>query len=558
MTGQRRHEQSIGYKKTERSGANLAAAFASSTLSDLPPPVSPLPSLSGSASPSVPSPTSTLRTTTAGEEVESLFVTTDSPPELVFPQRKGSLTPSTGTVSDTGRSSLERRLDRRLSGDGKRRFSADGGRRPSADSGRRSSTDGGSLRSNRSGHDKGGGSGHRVNPGAKHYFPLVQMPKKARASPPPVSAETQPVSALSSPSKSAEFSATNTTASSSAKRSNSVSSAPPARPAVFPTITPNRQAGAAITPSVFPTVRRSSAAQGASRDETASVRSTSTPSIASEAYPSPDPSSPVRPYPTTSASSPARHSSPPSSSYAPSIAPSTRSRSTIYAPSIAPSHAPSQARSYAPSASYAPSTTSSDGPVSIFLNPEAQKRPLTDLLPKKKLTSLFSRDKNKNAAQLGAPRVGPDGMTYRGKSASVLDAALATSLTWATKRGEQQRSFASTSAAFGPPAGYRPAHVMQRQREEAAAAAIAAGPGGIGGEPLSADALAAALAQGGRRPSVADSMMTVDSVGVYPGGGDGRGGGPAFPVRQQPVFATKPRTRPEGEETPTETGLGIS
>ncbi|GAA5896018.1 hypothetical protein JCM6882_005587 [Rhodosporidiobolus microsporus] len=555
---------------TRPSAGNLAAVLATSSLSDLPPPVpplpSPLPSVSVEVSPPLPAlpPDASPRSPTRGEEVESLAVTTDSHPELVFPQRKSSLTPSNGSASDAGRPSIERRssedrplFERRPSGDGSRRLSADAGRRPSADSGsgrrgsadagRRPSTDGGSVRSNRSGH----GSGHRVNPGAKHYFPLVQMPKKAKEPEPPVPAEAPPPPPASSPSDSAESS----TPSSPPKRSNSISSArSPPRTAVFPTITPNRAAGAAIAPSVFPTVRRPSAA-AAPRDETASVRSASTPSVASEAYPSPAPSSPARPFPTTAASSPARHTSPPASSYAPSIAPSSRtgrSGGGGYAPSIAPSHA----RSYAPSTQYAPSTTSSDGPVSIFLNPEAQRRPLTDLIPKKKLTSLFSRDKNKSAPSLGAPRTAPDGMTYRGKSASVLDAALATSQTWANRRGEQQRSFAG-SAAFGPPAGYRPAHQMQRQREEAAAA------GEGGGQPLSAEALAQALARGNdeprRRPSIADSMMTVDSM-AGPGGGGAGGGSSAFPVRQ-PVFATKPRprpTEPDRQDPSTEMGLGIS
>ncbi|GAA6001443.1 hypothetical protein JCM10207_006669 [Rhodosporidiobolus poonsookiae] len=498
---------------TRGSMTNLFANFASSSLSDPPPPVPPLPPLpptsSSSHSPGSP-----------GEEVESLAVT------AVFPSRKGSLTPSGSHRSSPTPSSTS------LGGDG---------RRPSADGGS-------SVRSNR--------STHRVNPGATHYFPLVQDPKKRNKSPPFPAADLAPPTEPPSPKTPAgDIDFTPPASTTSPRRSGSVSSASgrsKTRTAVFPTTTPNRSAGAS---AVFPTVKRPSVSAtppplplSPPGPSEAASRSTSTPSLKNVAASSP----------ASFPSSPARHTSPPASSYAPSIAPSSRTnRSGSYAPSIAPSHSVSQ---------YGGSSNSSEGPVSIFMNPEPRTRPLTDLLPKKKLSSLFSKDKSKSAL-LGATRDAPAGMTYRGKSASVLDAALATSNTWATKRGEQQRAFAPTSAAFGPPAGYRPAHQVQRQREAEEAARAAAGAGS-NGQPLSADALAQALAAGGeevrRRPSIADSMMTIDSVGGVPGvPGVGGRGASAFPTKA-PVFAMKPRPKPmdsgdgsSGGVTPP-TGLGIS
>ncbi|GAA5854444.1 hypothetical protein JCM8547_001825 [Rhodosporidiobolus lusitaniae] len=505
---------------TRPSGGNLAAIASSTTpepsLPSLPPPVPstvatpPSPPTSSGPTPSSP----------GQEEVESLAITTDSHPNLVFPGRKSSLTPS-NEGSDGLRASME-------------------GRRPSADAG--------SIRSSR--------SGHKISPGAKQYFPLAKKPNPSstpRAS--DVSASPIPPS----PNGSTQTLDEVPQVSLQRRRSSAASSSKtPARKAVFPTIAPNRAAGAAFAPSsgsVFPTVKRPSVSSAPPGDGTPLTPSASTPSIRSEA-------GAISPL----ASSPARHVSPPPSSYAPSIAPSSRTnRSGGYAPSITPSHS---RPGMGAASSSAASTHSSDGPVSIFLNPEPRTRPLTDLLPKKKISSLFSRDKKKDAAsQIGAGRVGPDGMTYRGKSASVLDAALATSQTWANRRGEQQRSFAPPST-FGPPTGYRPAHQMRRQQEEAAAAAGGAGRGLNLDGPISPDALAEALARSGvtcpgrgRPPSIADSMMTVDSVGGVPAVG-GRGAS-AFPTRPQ-TFATKPRPNLDSQRevgaggAGGQMGLGIS
>lgn len=185
-------------------------------------------------------------------------------------------------------------------------------------------------------------------------------------------------------------------------------------------------------------------------------------------------------------------------------------------------------------------------------------------------------------------------MTYRGKSASVLDAALATSQTWATKRGEQHRSFpgqnsssSASSLAFGGPpkpspassgaaamptfgnlpAGYKPAHVRAREEAAAQAAAAAGGGGGRGrglgpglDGPVSADALAEALARsnigGGagmgsemRRVPSGESVRTIASV--RPGAEGGGGGGGPFPTGPRPVFEMKPRGEQQGA------GLGI-
>ncbi|GAA5975429.1 hypothetical protein JCM11641_004261 [Rhodosporidiobolus odoratus] len=370
------------------------------------------------------------------------------------------------------------------------------------------------------GSAKSVGSGHRINPGAIHYFPLVQVPKKRQdssTSPSPSAHSAIP------PSPNGSTSSVRTAVSPLPSRpSQTHSMAFTPRTAVFPTITPNRSAGNALNAPVFPTARQGTHA--AIPSDSLSVRSTSTTSFREHAFPSPNVSSPPPQSP---------------SSYAPSIPPSFRSSRTDgsrggYAPSLASS------------TSYAASTTSStDGPVSIFLDMDAQKRPLTDLLPKKKFSSFFSRGKSKNSAnasQLGAVRAGPGGMTYRGKSTSVLDAALATSQTWANKRGEQHRAFAPSEGALGPPAGYRPAHQRQRQAEAAQAGDL------------------------GRMTSRSESVMTVDSqagsVGGFRGGGSGAS---TFPTRTQ-TFATRPRPRPGEEEmpavvtskAPASTGLGIS
>ncbi|BGP16461.1 hypothetical protein JCM10213_003906 [Rhodosporidiobolus nylandii] len=383
------------------------------------------------------------------------------------------------------------------------------------------------------------GSGHRVSPGSVHFFPLVKEPKARNKPPTASSVEVLGSTAPLSPSGSTAAPDQPASPTKQPPRSGSVSSTSSAAPraAVFPTITPNRAAGAAVGgSSVFPTVGRPSLPRQLSD---ASIRSGST---LSRHGPSPSISSPSS-------------ASPPASSYAPSIAPSTRSgrteRSGKYAPSVG-SYAPSSSTSYA---------TSDEQPLSIFLHPEGQKRPLSDLIPKKKFTSLFSRDKSKNTTTQAGSAGGP---AYRGKSASVLDAALATSQSWANRRGEQQKAFAPqpSLSAFGPPAGYRPAHQLQRQREEAAArAAIGAGTGGPG-QPLSADALALAGRESElRRAPSGDSARTIGSSAV--------GGGNAFPTRQpgQAVFATKQRPKPQGgggtmvpvdSSAPASTGLGIS
>ncbi|GJN90722.1 hypothetical protein Rhopal_003736-T1 [Rhodotorula paludigena] len=422
---------------------------------------------------------------------------------------------------------------------------------------RRASVDGSaSMRSLRSKSSKSGSAAPRPHAfaTAKSYFPLVSDPKKRKAdaatSP---SVSSTPNDAPLSPAVPAIGPRSELPREQSS--SSLASSTAPSRQPVFPTIAPSRSAGS----SAFPLVKSPGATTTPPASDAASTWSGS----ASAASPAPA---------RTPSSAPTRATSPPASSYAPSIAQTNRSGGTAAtkrrtSQPFVPSYVASQAPSYAES--FYATSAEPIGPTSIFANPTPQQRPLSDLLPKKKLLGLFGGSKKKSAAPTqGTAAAG------RGKSALILDAALTTSQTWAAHRGEQSRM-----PAFGPPAGYRPAHQVRRQQEEAAAAAAAAGAavaqmGGGGEDPVSQAAIAEAFArnsahqQGGGVGAAGvarrDSVMSMGSVADIASPASGSGG--AFPIRRD-VFATKPRPKPsaaggaaEGAAGPqaVQTGLGIA
>ncbi|BGP24837.1 hypothetical protein JCM10295v2_003757 [Rhodotorula toruloides] len=172
-----------------------------------------------------------------------------------------------------------------------------------------------------------------------------------------------------------------------------------------------------------------------------------------------------------------------------------------------------------------------------------QPRSVTELLPKKKLSSFFSKGKSKltgsnpssNSAQSQAAMM--NNPSYRGKSATILDAALASSATWAQRRGEQIRM--PIGGPFGPPGGYRPAHqVLREQQEQEAGGETPLGPAMMGGgteRPVTGEAIAEAFARNeGRSASRRMSMVSLQSTAdiASPAGG-------AFPVKPRPKPSTE-------------------
>ncbi|GAA6047381.1 hypothetical protein JCM3770_001276 [Rhodotorula araucariae] len=471
----------------------------------------------------------TLRT--SDDEVEALAETVESHPPVPR-ERKKSPTPSEEGLLFPG-----------LVDNGEER--------------RRPSTDGASFRSAKSSQSV------RSHPyaTAKNYFPLVSERKKGTPSAGGEDSAGEAIPTTPSPAVTPETETPPTAQQVRRKSSGALSAALSTRASsVFPTITPTRSAGASVfplrvpsgTPSQSPTPPHSGAA--------------STRSGPASGLPSP-PASRL----STSASSPnfTLPFSAAGSSYAPSIAQSNRSGATSRnssKPFLKPSYAGSQAPSHA-EAYYGSAVEPVDGPSSIFLNPVSQPRSMKELLPlpKKKLSSFFGMRKSKSSpsSTLGAVHEGaPAGPTHRVRSAAILDAALATSEVWAAHRGERSRMpahpLAPSAAAFGAPAGYRPAHQVRRQEEEEAARLANAGAGagvgtgtpqpmmGGGGEdPVSQAAIAEAFArnQGGADGGLAHrgSIVSLASVADIetPASTAGRG---TFPVRQD-VFAAYPRAR---------------
>ncbi|GAA5892108.1 hypothetical protein JCM5296_004063 [Sporobolomyces johnsonii] len=311
-----------------------------------------------------------------------------------------------------------------------------------AEQARRPSVDGSSIiRSGRS-------LTHRVSPGAKSYFPLVNDPKmKRKASISAESASSSPTPGGSPtsqvpPSPNAlnmSISDTALPGSSSgddgpSRSSSDASAASSIRPAVFPTITPDRFAAS----SVFP---RSSSSGWSSNPLPPLATSPPRTSFSSSHHPGSAPS-----IASSSSSRRSRQRQASSASSLPPTSPSALSSSVHSSARQEPSDPRSvSSPAIAPSAS----TYSAGGPTSSLINPASTKRPLTDLFPKRRLSSLFSsKDKNKSQP---VPAPG-----HRPKSALILDAALTTSQTWAIRRGEQHRMAM-------PPAGYRPGHKQHRQ-----------------------------------------------------------------------------------------------
>ncbi|BGP32274.1 hypothetical protein JCM10296v2_004055 [Rhodotorula toruloides] len=373
---------------------------------------------------------------------------------------------------------------------------------------------------------------------AKNHFPLVKQPKKAKdltpASPSadPFLSTAPPNPALPSPAPSPHHSHRRTSVSSGL----SVPS-PHATPSPAP-----RERTASGT--VFPTIARAkSTPSGSKGPSPPSSDAASTTSGSAGRGPRSRPPASIS-IPPVGSPHTQRTTSPATSQYTPSIAPSARSTATRQTNPFKPSYTASLAPSYA-EVHQATSAEPIEGPTSIFLNPTPQPRSVAELLPKKKLSSFFSKGKSKltgsssTSAQSEAARMNDP--SYRGRSATILDAALASSATWAQRRGEQSRM--PIGGAFGPPAGYRPAHqVLRQQQAREAGGETPLGPAMMGGgteQPVTGEAIAAAFARNqGRSGSRRMSMVTLQSTAdiASPAGG-------AFPVRRE-VFATKPRPRP--------------
>lgn len=382
---------------------------------------------------------------------------------------------------------------------------------------------------------------------AKNYFPLVKDPKKSRVS---VSAST---SALPSadpaqssttscpPSPSPYLSTTH-----SLRRRTSVSSGLSATSIPAPALRERTASG-----PVFPTVARAQSMTNGSKgsspagSDVASTASGSTGRGQRHRHPADSVVPPV-------ASAQMHSTEPPvTPQHASSITSSSRS---THSPRRTNAFKPSYTASLAPNYAEVHQATSSEpvgGPASIFLHPMPQPRSVTELLPKKKLSSLFSKGKSKltgsNSGQSVAALMHDP--TYRGKSATILDAALASSATWAQRRGEQSRM--SNGSAFAPPAGYRPAHqVLRQQRErESAGGETPVGPAMMGGgteQPVTGEAIAEAFARNnGRSASRRMSLVSLQSTADIASPAS-----KAFPVRRD-VFATKQRAQASGEGPPS-------
>ncbi|BGO91576.1 hypothetical protein NBRC10512_008022 [Rhodotorula toruloides] len=380
---------------------------------------------------------------------------------------------------------------------------------------------------------------------AKNHFPLVKQPKKARDST-PASPSADP---FLSPALSDPASLSPAPSPHHPHRRTSVSSGlsvPSPRAAPSPAPRERTASG-----SVFPTVPRTKSTPSGSKGPSppSSDAASTTSGSAGRGQRSRPPAS-IN-IPPVGSPHTQRTTSPATSQYTPSIAPSARSTATHATRQTNP-FKPSYTASLAPSYAEVHQATSAEpieGPTSIFLNPTPQPRSVAELLPKKKLSSFFSKGKSKltgsssSSVQSEAARMNDP--SYRGRSATILDAALASSATWAQRRGEQSRM--PIGGTFGPPAGYRPAHQVLRQQQQAreAGGETPLGPAMMGGgteQPVTGEAIAEAFARnqgrsGSRRMSMVSLQSTADIAS--PAGG-------AFPVRRE-VFATKPRLRPSGE-----------
>ncbi|GAA5940435.1 hypothetical protein JCM3775_005091 [Rhodotorula graminis] len=577
---------------------DLADSLASTTLTDSSPPLPPLPPASSSYPllPDIPGSSSARASSSAPPHADAEVEALVDPPEQAARSgaRKSSLTPSEEALILPGVQPSATSTARR---------------RPSVDA--QSVASGTSGRSAQSG-------GHSFAT-AKNYFPLVQ--KRSAAGPSttssaatttasaatadPWGAPASPGAARASPAGSPASETPPPMRQARRRPSGSSSLASSTRPAsVFPTIKPSRSAGSSVFPLRSPPSSSSTTAAAPAADSP-SARSSDAGSLRSDslvgAPASPPPSLLARPTPSPahSGTSPSLFSRPSSSVYTPSLAPSRRSTETsstslgrgvaLAKPSYAKSRAPSHAEAF-----YASAPEPLPGPPSIFLNPTPQPRSVKELLPnpKRRLSAFFGGGggggSSGKARAPGDAAAAASSSSGRAKSASILDAALASSATWAAHRGEQWRAPAHSAAAFpsgasasGPPVGYRPAHQVRRQQEEAAArlaaarATEAAGAGagagegaaspggptmGGGGEvPVSGEAIAEAFTRNqGREALGPDGARAGEGAGGRGGAGLERTrsgvsmasvagidepAGRAFPVRRE-AFPT--RARPQG------------
>ncbi|GAA5920594.1 hypothetical protein JCM1841_001460 [Sporobolomyces salmonicolor] len=347
---------------------------------------------------------------------------------------------------------------------------------------------------------KGRSFTHRVNPGAKSYFPLINDPRMKRkasisagsasSSPPSGSPTSQlPPSpgALSMSNAETALSECSSRDDRPSRSSSDASAASSIRPAVFPTITPDRSAASSVFPrlssSAWSSIPLPPPATSPPRSSfSSSHQPGSAPSIASSSS-----SCRSRQRQASNASSlPPTSPSSLSSSVRSSRRREPSDQRSISFPAVASTTAPPRSSSE-PSMAPSPSIHSAEGPTSLFMNPASTKRPLTDLLPKRRLSSLFSSSKDKSKPQQPVPAPG-----HRPKSALILDAALTTSQTWAIRRGEQHRMAM-------PPAGYRPGHKQRRETSDG-------GSSGVSGDVL-ADAPARNEGTGRRRDNTAESSI---------------------------------------------------
>lgn len=249
---------------------------------------------------------------------------------------------------------------------------------------------------------------------------------------------------------------------------------------------------------------------------------------------------------TTSSSSPAASTAAPTEPGSPS--PSPQKKAILARPTYTSSLAPTHAQKYL--ASTAQPVAGPSG--SIFQTPTPTARSARDLVPKKKLSSLlFSSAASPFGKRKGRPESTTAAPTRSG-SASVLDAALAASATWATRRGEVGANYGSSPSAssFGPN-GSPSLSVGPRQ----------AYMGNVPDNPVTERAIAEAFSRGAAAaaagpPSEVSSVrssLALDSFPIPPRAPSSSGlsqleetGAPTrtsavFPTRPKPTFPLRPR-----------------
>ncbi|BGP55801.1 hypothetical protein JCM8202_005633 [Rhodotorula sphaerocarpa] len=207
------------------------------------------------------------------------------------------------------------------------------------------------------------------------------------------------------------------------------------------------------------------------------------------------------------ASSPVTSRGAASSEFGPA-SPSPR-RKFIVRPTYTSSLAPTSAQQY--QASQQPSSGPSG---SIFQNPTPTSRSLSELVPKKKLSSFSPFGRRKAREEAG--RVPPPG---GGGSASVLDAALAASATWATRRGEVGAGPAPSMAGSS-----RPASRVATSPTPSRPLTTIAFMGNVPDNPVNERSIAEAFSRGGGKARALPEGDETPVPGSAPGGRAGSAG----------------------------------